>query len=189
MSEALVTLSRGRSGGFTAIELLVVLTLIAIFMVLALPSFDSTIKRYRVSTAASEIGSVLQFARAEAIRTRTNVTVKKTATPDAGCADSGGATDWRCGIAVFAADDNTTSIKTISAVDLKGLKVNSSAESIVYAPLGFVYQGGEDSTIFVGPSADGDTPATSPYASYVCFGAGGRINVVSGSTGCSPNAN
>ena len=188
MSKALVTLSRGRSGGFTAIELLVVLALVAIFMVMALPSFDSTIKRYRVSAAASEIGSVLQFARAEAIRTRKNVTVGKTGTPDAGCADSGVATDWRCGLAVFA-DDNTTSIKTISAVDLKGLKVNSSAESIVYAPLGFVYQGGEDSMIFVGPSADGDTPATSPYASYVCFGAGGRINVVSDSTGCSPNAN
>ena len=162
------TLLSKKFRGFTALELMVVLALIAIFTALALPSFTGTLKRYRVDMASSKIVNALQFARSEAIRTRQAVTVTS---PD-------DCTDWSCGIKVLDINDNT--LKIISKSDLNAVKVqltaSDNATAIAYTPLGYI-QDSVGGTINVWPLSDGDFAAAS-YSNIVCLGAGGSIRVL-----------
>lgn len=57
-----------RNSGFTLIELMVVIAIVAIFVALAFPSFEGTIRSNRVSTSANELMASMALARAEAIR-------------------------------------------------------------------------------------------------------------------------
>jgi type IV fimbrial biogenesis protein FimT len=185
-----------RQQGFTAIELLVVLALMAIFVAFALPSFEGAIKQYRVSTATSEIANALQFARAEAIRTRQTVAVAQTSTP-LGCspADStANLADWRCGVDVYADAQGTGGvsqtiepIKTISATDFKGLNVQlvlttdsaSGSAQVIYDPIGFFQGGNSGDAIYIWPVSGSDTAATSAYTNTICLGAGGQVKIIS----------
>jgi len=60
--------------GFTLVELMIVLTLLAIFATLAVPSFTSTIERNRLQTQADELKSLLFYARGEAVSQKTTIT-------------------------------------------------------------------------------------------------------------------
>lgn len=54
--------------GFTLIEFMVVLSILAIIAMLAAPSFQTTLDRQRVITVASDLHASVVLARAEAIR-------------------------------------------------------------------------------------------------------------------------
>ncbi|MPS98116.1 MAG: prepilin-type N-terminal cleavage/methylation domain-containing protein [Pseudomonas sp.] len=56
--------------GFTLIEMMVVVALVAILAALAAPSFIAQIANQRVSSAALELQSLLQLARSEAVYKR-----------------------------------------------------------------------------------------------------------------------
>ncbi len=62
-------------GGFTLIELMVVVSLLAVLAALAGPSFVTQLANQRVSSAAQELQTLLQFARAQSVYTRTEVSV------------------------------------------------------------------------------------------------------------------
>ena len=57
-----------RCGGFTLIELMVTITLVAIVMGIGVPSYQDFVVKNRIQTQASEIRSSLAMARVEAIR-------------------------------------------------------------------------------------------------------------------------
>ena len=57
-----------RCGGFTLIELMVTITLVAIVMGIGVPSYQELVVKNRIQTQASEIRSSLAMARVEAIR-------------------------------------------------------------------------------------------------------------------------
>lgn len=68
-------LSPSGQRGFTLLELMVVVALVAILASLAAPSFTGMIANQRVSTAAQELQVLLQFARAEAVYRRAPTSV------------------------------------------------------------------------------------------------------------------
>lgn len=57
-----------RSRGFSLIELMVAITILAILLALAVPSFQDMIQRNRVRTAAADLSDSLNLARSEAIK-------------------------------------------------------------------------------------------------------------------------
>ena len=57
---------RNTTGGFTLVELLVVIALVAIILALAAPSFTGTLARKRLEGVASELATDIQYARSEA---------------------------------------------------------------------------------------------------------------------------
>src|SRR5262249_52846602 len=54
--------------GVTAIELMAVLMIVAILLVIGVPSLNELIDRHRIKSAIDTLHTDLQFARAEAIR-------------------------------------------------------------------------------------------------------------------------
>ncbi len=63
------------SAGFTLIEMMIVVTLLAMFATLALPGFQTMINNNRLQTASNEIGELLEYARMEAATRSQPVTV------------------------------------------------------------------------------------------------------------------
>jgi type IV fimbrial biogenesis protein FimT len=65
------------SFGFTLIELIATLVIAGILMALAAPSFSNFVKNNRLTTQANDIMADLAFARSEAVKSGTNITVCK----------------------------------------------------------------------------------------------------------------
>ncbi len=76
--------------GFTLIEMMVTLGVLAILVVLAVPSFNDFVRGQRVKTASFDVFAAMTYARSEALKRNTDVTV----TPVAG--------DWSKGWTVVA---------------------------------------------------------------------------------------
>jgi type IV fimbrial biogenesis protein FimT len=90
-----------RARGFTLIELMTVITVVAIFASIAAPSFKRLIATQRVRTAASALKESLWMARAEATRRNANV----------GFVFVNAATDWIVPDPAFPADPTKALLK------------------------------------------------------------------------------
>jgi len=82
---------RRRSAGFTLIELLVTIGIGAILVMLALPSFTEAIRSNRVTTAANQMLATVNFARGEALRSKSSAHVCPSKSEGTECGAQG---DW-----------------------------------------------------------------------------------------------
>lgn len=73
--------------GFTLIELMLGITVLAILLALAIPAFTGQFQKQRLKGAAERLASEIQFARSEAVAGNQNITVKVQ-----------GGTDWCIGL-------------------------------------------------------------------------------------------
>lgn len=89
--QAMPKLALTRPYGFSLIELMVTIAIVAILIALAAPSFTALINRNRLSGQANELVASLQLARMEAVRRNARVSMCKT-TDGATC--SGVAGPW-----------------------------------------------------------------------------------------------
>jgi type IV fimbrial biogenesis protein FimT len=95
--------------GFTFIEMLIVVSISAIVLTLATPSFGTMIRNNRLTSQVKSYTDTLNLARSEAVKRRISVTVCKSS-DGATCVTSG---DFSQGWIVFT-DDKTT-IGTVDA--------------------------------------------------------------------------
>ena len=119
-----------RDSGYTLIELLVAVAVLGILLGVSAPAFQSVIKDSRQVTAYNQIASVLRFARSEAIKQSSGITVCPRST-DTACG-----TDWSKGMLVFhdalsngnplVLDSSDTILRVIST-SLNGLTVSANA--------------------------------------------------------------
>lgn len=65
-----------RVKGFTLVELMVIIAILAITASIAIPNFTKLIRNNQVQAKADELSSLLQYARSEAVAKRTSVTVE-----------------------------------------------------------------------------------------------------------------
>lgn len=65
-----------RKGGFTVIELMAVVVVLAVLLTLAVPAFMDLLARRRLEGAANELSADLQYARSEAVSRQLDVALR-----------------------------------------------------------------------------------------------------------------
>lgn len=78
-------MSKHRTNGFTLIELIVTIAVLAILLAVAVPSFQDFFERGRLRGAADAATALVATARGEAVKTGRNVTISFSGTTAAWC--------------------------------------------------------------------------------------------------------
>lgn len=126
------------SKGFTLVELMVVVAVLAIISAIAMPSFTEVIESQRMKGAATDLMIVMTRARSEAIKRNVNVTV----TPKSG--------DWAGGWQIADPAGSGAMIEDHGAI--RGGITISGPGSVVYQGSGRV-QGGSAPSFTISGSA------------------------------------
>ena len=167
------------AGGFTAVELMVVVGIIAVLVALAGPSFTLMIESWRVRDATESLRSTMLFARSEAIKRGGGVAIHKL--PNAGnCTSPNSNQDWDCGW-VVCQDTNNNGACGASEPVLQRVETPARVQvtrtgggaSIKLNRWGLV-----DGTWPGFSLVPLDKNATHPGARGVCMSSGGRIRIL-----------
>ncbi|MEZ5629792.1 MAG: GspH/FimT family pseudopilin [Burkholderiaceae bacterium] len=168
------------ASGFTAIELLVVISILGILAALAAPSFKSLIEQWRVRQVAESLQSTLYFARSEAIRRSGGVVVQKLANNTNGCSTASGSNDWGCGWFVCVDADNNNACSSTEQV-LQRYDAPPRVETTRTSGGASISlnQWGTISGTFVGFSIVPQSASTAdPAARGVCMSSAGRVRII-----------
>ncbi|TDK33706.1 GspH/FimT family pseudopilin [Luteimonas terrae] len=124
---------RMRTRGFTLVELMVTIAIVAILAAIAFPSFRSVIRSNRLAGMSNEVTGALALARAEAIRSTRSAGVCGANAAGTGCVNG---LDWSNGLLVWTNGDVATpdydasSDALVRVIDAKpGLSLTASASS------------------------------------------------------------
>lgn len=166
--------------GFTAIELMVVVSIIAILAALAAPSFTPLIESWRVRQATEQLQSTLHYARSEAIKRGGRVAIEKIPNNTNGCTTASGKRDWDCGWLVCedtngngrcnAGEPALQRIDTPSKVQVSRTGGGASIKLNRWGLVDGAWPGFSLVPL--------DKPTTHPGARGVCMTSGGRIRVI-----------
>lgn len=109
--------------GFSLIELLTALAILALGLTMAVPAFRNTVIQNRLSATANEMVSTINLARSEAVRQRATINVARLSN------------DWAKGWEVCGATcDGTASIRRTQPLD--GLTITNLAGTISFGATG-----------------------------------------------------
>lgn len=172
--------------GITLIELLVVMVLIAILLAIGVPSYQSVTTSSRMSGESDALLGDLQYARAEAVREGSPVTVC-VSTTGTGC--DAGNTSWQDGWIVFSDvnDDQTvdpgdTVLRVQSAFSGQDtFTANNNDYAVTFTREGFASLGAAALTITLH-----NTPENEYYTRCLNISQAGMmvIDTPSGDTAC-----
>ena len=166
-----------KSFGFSLIELMVGVMIMAVLMTLAMPSFEAWFRNAEIRNAAESISNGLQRARAVAVAQNTNVQfvlgtgsswVVSVVSAPVPPIDSRSSSEGSRDVTVTAlAADSATAATTITFNNLGGIVANADA-SATLARVDFAAAGGNQSlrvTIGVGGNAKMCNPTLAPGSS------------------------
>lgn len=166
--------------GFTAIELMVVVSIIAVLAALAGPSFTQMIESWRVRDATESLRSTLLFARSEAIKRGGQIAIHKLPNNTNGCTTASGTRDWDCGWNVCEDTNNNGAcnasepiLQRVDAPSKVQISRTGGGASIKLNRWGLV-----DGTWLGFSLVPLDKGTTHPGARGLCMSSGGRIRIV-----------
>lgn len=166
--------------GFTTVELMVTVSILALLMALAAPSFTPLIESWRVRQATEQLQSTLHYARSEAIKHGGRVAIQKIPNNTNGCTSASGTRDWDCGW-IVCQDTNSNGTCNASEPVLQRIESPSRVQitrtgggaSIKLNRWGLV-----DGTWLGFSLVPLDKSSTHPGARGVCMSSGGRIRII-----------
>lgn len=119
---------RTRVGGLTLVELLVVLSIVAILAAAGAPSFGTFLRSTRVSSTVLQLASDLNLARSEAIKRNSRVLICVKDSAGTGC---GTGTNWQAGWLVCSAQGSDSACDAATTTRPNPIAVRSAVASDV----------------------------------------------------------
>lgn len=165
-----------RSSGFTLLELMVTITIMAVLAALAAPSFTGLIERWRVRSAVEELQATLYYARSEAIKRGGGIVLQKKANGTDGCQQAAATIEWGCGWTVSTAG---SLLKTVSPPVKVNVTQAPSGASIRFDRYGMA--GVNAHSFVISPAGSG---VSSSATTTLCMASGGRIRALPGDVSC-----
>jgi len=163
---------RRAARGFTAVELMVVVAIVAILASLAAPSFKYLVERWRVRDAVEAMTTTLYLARSEAVKRGGDVVV---AQGTDGACETG---EWRCGWTVSSGSGGD--IQSFSVHPNLNVTSKSAQTELQFDRWGAFDEGQAGFTISPAPAG-----AASSATMTLCVSNGGRIETKQGDQQCS----
>ena len=174
------TQARRHVAGFTAIELMVVVSIVAILAALAGPSFTPLIENWRVRESAEQLQSTLHYARSEAIKRGGRVVIQKIPNNTNGCTTASSTRAWDCGwIVCHDTNDNGTCnatepvLQRVASAAKVHVNRTGGGASIKLNRWGLV-----DGTFLGFNLIPLDKSVSHPGARGVCMSSGGRVRII-----------
>jgi type IV fimbrial biogenesis protein FimT len=178
--------------GFTLIEVIVAIAILGVLVAIAIPSFTSTIRRYRTEAIRDDLTASLQIARSEAIRRGLSNTITITRTPSSAMctADTTVAGQWSCGWQIFidannnnVFDDGAANLIQQSDVPAGFSVVETSAAPTNFAIVNRWGQFNSAQRFVISPFISSVATPSDPSANALCLGIGGVVTRIKQTTG------
>ena len=163
--------------GFSMLELMIALTVSAVLITIAIPSFQNTIRSSLLASGADNLAASLNLARAKAITARRNVRLCPS-TNGTSCAGDG---SWTDGWIMFVDEDGNNAPSSSELIQARGamdsrISLTTPAafmQYIQFRPTGVVLGNGGSSGQFIFCSGD-----YHKYSRLVGIGATGRVTTI-----------
>jgi len=129
-----------RKAGFTLVELMVTISVLAILVALAVPSFTGVINGNRLTAQANEVVVTLQMARSEAVRRNARVVVCRS-NDGSTCITASGQGQW---LTFVDANGSGTAqaAEIVSTSNIKApVQVSNVVDNIIFRPDGLARDG------------------------------------------------
>ena len=157
---------RRMATGFTLIEMLVTISIMAILLTIAAPSFNTVIAGTRMSAEINDLQASLNFARSEAVKRGLKIDVCPPTTPNGTTCATTNPLDWSSGWVVLV-DGTTTQLRISPGVTHGDTLTSTSAAAFPYpefTPAGY--------TFFTNTISLHDSNSTSGLYRCIVFNAG-----------------
>ena len=148
--------------GFTLIELLVVISIAAIIMAIAVPSFNQLVGQQRVKAAANDFKSAVALARSEARKTGLNTSIRQIGKTSV----TGGSWEKMSdGWHVFNKPNDTVDISLVRQLEASSIKLKGNAKKglVLAGKTGRVNDNKSKKICFKDASNNSDIPVYTVY--------------------------